>query len=649
MGKSLSWAVSIMPLVFVGCTSVGRIPTDESPIATEPAALTQRPPAPSATATSRSSATAPISSTETRTPSPAFTPTPTPAGGGLIRYFGFDSTQLEGGGWQCGVMTANGVILDQRPTFGDVHYCPDGSMVSGDPEWSPDGQRYVYYQGSLLLGESDSSNVQAIGVFEPVTDPAIGIPHSPPVDWLGDNRLFYFDEGNSNEIIVINPATHGVSSTGPYRGRFDRHEPAISPSPDGEMLVVQSWPTDEMSRYELIGVNDATRAVVMRDLASGYGISFDASRRAIWSPDSSRFAIAGWRDDRVIWAIINRDGSLQSILDSGGGPHFGYKASWTANGGALMVSCNHVEMGRYSEYDVCVLDSQGGVVRVFEYQDYWAPLDWSQWSEDGNYLYYMLKAGPYVFPAQLWRMDIRTGSREMVLEGLLDYDWIDSRRFAEWYAFTGVGWSPDGNWMILNNSGPQETLPTHGRPNEFTTSLLCEPSNSCRQMRSGPLVVLGAGWWAPPSSWSPCPLPAVSSSREWDFVCEGNTEGWVPWNELTPLQALGGELHTRSIGADPHMVSAPTAIDVGGLPAIEVRMSVTEGQTGQIFFATWARFGFAEERSLSFPIVSDGQFHTYVLDMSNVRGWQGIVTQIRLDPTDTEAQVAVDYIRLVSP
>jgi hypothetical protein len=34
--------------------------------------------------------------------------------------------------------------------------------------------------------------------------------------------------------------------------------------------------------------------------------------------------------------------------------------------------------------------------------------------------------------------------------------------------------------------------------------------------------------------------------------------------------------------------------------------------------------------------------------MSAVKGWNGTITQIRLDPTDTQASVEVDNIRMIA-
>jgi hypothetical protein len=45
--------------------------------------------------------------------------------------------------------------------------------------------------------------------------------------------------------------------------------------------------------------------------------------------------------------------------------------------------------------------------------------------------------------------------------------------------------------------------------------------------------------------------------------------------------------------------------------------------------------------------MTNGEFHTYSLDMSSVDVWQGKVIQLRLDPTDQASTVEIEYIRVV--
>jgi hypothetical protein len=132
----------------------------------------------------------------------------------------------------------------------------------------------------------------------------------------------------------------------------------------------------------------------------------------------------------------------------------------------------------------------------------------------------------------------------------------------------------------------------------------------------------------------------------WDFNQDGNLEGWEPWNQLEPLRTRNGSLITRSTGDDPFMVSPRIYVNASDLFHIEIRMKVSGGNTASIYFITPSDW-YDESKVLHFPIIGDGQFHTYFLDMSKVKKWSGHIRQIRLDPTVTPAAIEIDYIRIL--
>jgi hypothetical protein len=133
----------------------------------------------------------------------------------------------------------------------------------------------------------------------------------------------------------------------------------------------------------------------------------------------------------------------------------------------------------------------------------------------------------------------------------------------------------------------------------------------------------------------------------WEFQADGDTEGWVAWNQMASLQAGGGLLLARSVGSDPYMGSPGIAADAGKLSRVEIRMKVSAGSVAQLFFVTDTEAQTDEAKSLAFPVSADGQFHIYTLDMSAVPSWKGTIRQLRFDPTDAASEVEIDYIRLI--
>ena len=78
-------------------------------------------------------------------------------------------------------------------------------------------------------------------------------------------------------------------------------------------------------------------------------------------------------------------------------------------------------------------------------------------------------------------------------------------------------------------------------------------------------------------------------------------------------------------------------------------MKVSAGDWAQLFFTTDIDKSYDEAKSLRFKIQGDGEFHTYVLRMPKVDGWQSVITQLRLDPVETPATIEIDYIRMEGP
>jgi len=139
------------------------------------------------------------------------------------------------------------------------------------------------------------------------------------------------------------------------------------------------------------------------------------------------------------------------------------------------------------------------------------------------------------------------------------------------------------------------------------------------------------------------------SPYTWEFSSNNDTEGWTAWNQLMSLQVIDGNLVTKSTGRDPYMGSPKIVADAKLLSTIEVRMKVSEGGRAQFFFITNFDTWYDERKSLRFTPINDGQFHVYTLDMTLVEGWNGVITQLRFDPTSDLAEIEIDYIRLIAP
>ena len=59
------------------------------------------------------------------------------------------------------------------------------------------------------------------------------------------------------------------------------------------------------------------------------------------------------------------------------------------------------------------------------------------------------------------------------------------------------------------------------------------------------------------------------------------------------------------------------------------------------------RKNFNSSLILVFDVISDGQFHTYDLDMSSISEWSGLINQIRIDPVVSAGRtIEIDRIAI---
>ena len=134
----------------------------------------------------------------------------------------------------------------------------------------------------------------------------------------------------------------------------------------------------------------------------------------------------------------------------------------------------------------------------------------------------------------------------------------------------------------------------------------------------------------------------------WDWA--GNdVQGWNNWSQWTPVVG-NGHLSGNSAGNDPFGYSPPLwANSLRATPKLKVRLRATAGDMAVLFFTTEHDSAWNIDKAIAIqPLITDGQWHDYTVDLRNSPNYKGVVTQIRLDPTDVAgAQFGVDHVRLL--
>ncbi len=128
---------------------------------------------------------------------------------------------------------------------------------------------------------------------------------------------------------------------------------------------------------------------------------------------------------------------------------------------------------------------------------------------------------------------------------------------------------------------------------------------------------------------------------------------WESWNQLTGFEGRDGTLGTRALGSDPSMGSPPLDIPSIALGDLEFDMRVQADNPnlhGSIFWRVDGMEDFSPDLQATFNVRADGEFHRYLVDLSET-GRLAVgdrVVQLRLDPVDAPSYIEIQAVRLYS-
>lgn len=135
----------------------------------------------------------------------------------------------------------------------------------------------------------------------------------------------------------------------------------------------------------------------------------------------------------------------------------------------------------------------------------------------------------------------------------------------------------------------------------------------------------------------------------WDFASD--PLGWEPWNDIAAFEIQDEAITMRAEGNDP-VLGGPSinvsAIEIGEIGIVmRVQANGPVGR-GSIFWLATGQNDFSPDLQESFTVQTDGLWHTYRADIGDSGklfiGDQ--IRQLRLDPLDAPAQIAVKSIKM---
>jgi len=146
----------------------------------------------------------------------------------------------------------------------------------------------------------------------------------------------------------------------------------------------------------------------------------------------------------------------------------------------------------------------------------------------------------------------------------------------------------------------------------------------------------------------PYDFPVAQYRGDWTF--DADKDGWSEMMNTTRAEVKDGCLCFKTLSSDPALVVSTPGLNAGEFPRMMIRMRIRgpEGQqnSAQLF---WSAQGSntSESASVRFPLQADGQFHEYVVDLTQNPRWRGRISMLRLDPVDfSGAEIDIDRIVL---
>jgi len=132
------------------------------------------------------------------------------------------------------------------------------------------------------------------------------------------------------------------------------------------------------------------------------------------------------------------------------------------------------------------------------------------------------------------------------------------------------------------------------------------------------------------------PLPHQGLSS-WDF--SAGLQGWHPGNACELRATPDKTVVLKVTGFDPYIISGPANIDAAQHGTVTIKARAKAGQAIGLYWITDASPVWGEDKRSAAPLIADGQWHDFVIDVSKAPGWKDTVTAVRVDLYPAEVPV----------
>lgn len=146
-------------------------------------------------------------------------------------------------------------------------------------------------------------------------------------------------------------------------------------------------------------------------------------------------------------------------------------------------------------------------------------------------------------------------------------------------------------------------------------------------------------------------LPIFEKAPAWEFNVNSKLDGWICNSHLSEVTVLDGKLSAKVSELYPNIYSpAGISVNAADYRYIETEMRLTGGDAFRIWFRRQGDSYFTVDQSKDVQVFNNTEFGKYLVDMSTVPTYTGVIDQIRINTGSAiGADVDIDAIRFCMP
>jgi hypothetical protein len=134
-----------------------------------------------------------------------------------------------------------------------------------------------------------------------------------------------------------------------------------------------------------------------------------------------------------------------------------------------------------------------------------------------------------------------------------------------------------------------------------------------------------------------------------DFHFDKDRRHWSYHDAIDSGLPIHGELDIHTTGPDPQCISPASFWYADKAPKIRIEAAFqATAPVARIRWKTIADDRFSEDKTISFPVKTDGEFHVYEIDLSSSGKYVGAMTGLRFDPVLIAGQAGRLRIKCIS-